>query len=260
LFNEIFSFLRLRDQNKNLESNVAGQASLGVSSSTKLAINISGGDQSKTNAGVRRAWGADTFTPQRNLGGGYPRPGPGLNPFPYKPVVKVTDDGRSHFRPDNGGNPPDCPSKPDPKNYRNGPSPFKDDFNYDNPEHTKSNIGFSIPRRVDHSYDGHAKDCFNITGNRNTKTKKAFKEKIRNFIESLETERFDGSYRYEVPAYHYKRPDQNLIVTVNATNNEYISVRNATQPQLDRFLKDYNLGLDSRPILLESQKSDNPEI
>ena len=66
-------------------------------------------------------------------------------------------------------------------------------------------------------------------------------------IESPETERINGSYRYETPAYHYKKPDEDLIVTVNATTNKYISVRNATDFQLEKLEIDGNLGYDSRP-------------
>lgn len=59
----------------------------------------------------------------------------------------------------------------------------------------------------------------------------------------------DNIYIYQTPAYHYKKPDEDLIVTVNATNNEYISVRNATDFQLEKLEIDGNLGYDSRPSM-----------
>jgi hypothetical protein len=43
--------------------------------------------------------------------------------------------------------------------------------------------------------------------------------------------------------------NQILIVTVNATNNEYISARNATDFQLEKLEIDGNLGYDSRPSM-----------
>lgn len=80
---------------------------------------------------------------------------------------------------------------------------------------------------MNHSYEGHAKKCFGMKQNRNKESLKEFERKTCNYIESPETERIKGSYRYETAAYHYKKPDENLIVTVNATNNKYISVINA---------------------------------
>jgi hypothetical protein len=88
-----------------------------------------------------------------------------------------------------------------------------------------------------------------MTENRNKPNQQIFQDKIQNYIQSPETVRIDGSYRYETPAYHYKKPKEDLIVTVNATNNEYISVRNATKPQLEKVKIDGNLGYDSRPSM-----------
>ena len=81
------------------------------------------------------------------------------------------------------------------------------------------------------------------------KAYRSLKKNIRYYLESAETERINGSYSYETPAYHYKKPDEDLIVTVNATNNEYISVRNATDFQLEKLEIDGNLGYDSRPSM-----------
>ena len=46
-----------------------------------------------------------------------------------------------------------------------------------------------------------------------------------------------------------KKPNENLVVTVDARTNECISVRNATAFQLEKMKEneDGNLGLDSRP-------------
>ena len=110
-------------------------------------------------------------------------------------------------------------------------------------------VDFSNKRRMNHSYDGHAKKCFDMTENRNKPNQQRFQDKVQNYIQSPETERIDGSYRYEIPAYHYRNPDEDLIITVNATNNEYISVRNATDFQLEKVEIDGNLGYDSRPSM-----------
>jgi len=139
-------------------------------------------------------------------------------------------------------------SKFDPKDYKGGPPPFEN-FDFDNPNYTRKNVDFSNERRMNHSYDGHAEKCFGMTENRNKPNRQRFQDKIENYIQSPETERIDGSYRYEIPAYHYKKPDEDLIVTVNAINNEYISVRNATDFQLEKLQIDGNLGYDSRPSM-----------
>jgi hypothetical protein len=60
---------------------------------------------------------------------------------------------------------------------------------------------------MSHSYDGHAEKCFGIQENRNKENLQKFEKNIRDYIESPETERINGSYRYETPAYHYKKPD-----------------------------------------------------
>ena len=64
-----------------------------------------------------------------------------------------------------------------------------------------------------------------------------------------ETERINGSYRYELPTYHSKKPDEDLVVTVNAITNKYISVRNETDFQLQKLAIDGNLDYDSRPSM-----------
>ena len=102
---------------------------------------------------------------------------------------------------------------------------------------------------MSHSYDGHAKNCFGIQENRNKQSLQKFEKVVRDYIESTETEKTNVSYRYETPTYHYKKPNEDLIITVNATNNEFISVRNATDFQLEKFEIDGNLGYDSRPSM-----------
>ena len=88
---------------------------------------------------------------------------------------------------------------------------------------------------MSHLYDGHAEQCFGIQENRNKENLQKFEKSIRDYIESPETERINGSYRYETPAYLYKKPDEDLIVTVNAINNECISARNETEFQLEKL-------------------------
>ena len=83
--------------------------------------------------------------------------------------------------------------------------------------------------------------------NRNKENVQKFKENIQDYIESPETERINGSYRYDTPAYHYKKPNKDLVITVDATDNTYISIRNATDFQLEKLAIDGNLGYDSRP-------------
>jgi len=77
-----------------------------------------------------------------------------------------------------------------------------------------------------------------------------FEGKINDFIQSPESIRINGSYRYEVPAYHYIKPGEDLVVTVNVTDNGYISTRNATEFQLEQLAQsDHNLGIDTRPSM-----------
>ncbi len=67
---------------------------------------------------------------------------------------------------------------------------------------------------MNHSYDGHAEKCFGMQENRNKQSLQKFEKNIRDYVESAETERINDSYRYETPAYHYKKPDEDLIITV----------------------------------------------
>lgn len=186
---------------------------------------------------------ADGFVPQKTYCH-YHKSDP---PLSCKTMVKVLD---SPFQTNGDNLPPEDGSNSNfgLSKYKGGPSPFKN-FDYDNENHTRENVNFSNQRRMSHSYDGHAKNCFGIQENRNKQSLQRFEKKARDYIESPETEKINGSYRYETPTYHYKKPNEDLIITVNATNNEFISVRNATDFQLEKFEIDGNLGYDSRPSM-----------
>ena len=179
-------------------------------------------------------------------------------PLSCKTTVKLSD---NQFQPKDDGSDmydQNGTSKFDPRDYKGGPPPFEK-FDYDNPNHTRKNVDFSNERRMNHSYDGHAEKCFGMTENRNKASRQRFQDKIENYIQSPDTIKIDGSYRYETPTYHYKKPDEDLIVTVNATNNEYISVRNATDFQLEKLEIDGNLGYDSRPSMSLTLKLRGPK-
>ena len=139
--------------------------------------------------------------------------------------------------------------KHDPSDYKDGPSLFVDKFDYNNPNHTPQHIKFENSKRLNHSYDRHAEQCFGMTNTKNKKTLSEFEKNLKNFIQSPDTLKINGSYRYEDPAYHYMKPGENLIVTVNVIDNQYISVRNATDYQLEKLEIDGILGLDTRPNL-----------
>jgi hypothetical protein len=130
--------------------------------------------------------------------------------------------------------------------YKGGPNPFIDKFDYDNPNNTRENVGCSSQKRMNHAYDRHAEKCFGMQENRNKENSENFERKIRNFIESPETEKINGSYRYETPAYFYKQKDGNLVTVVNTTDNSFITIVNATKSQLDSIQDDNNFGLDTR--------------
>lgn len=102
---------------------------------------------------------------------------------------------------------------------------------------------------MNHAYDRHAKKCFGMKEIRNKENLKKFEKKVRSFIESPETEKINGSYRYEVPAYFYKEKDGNLVAIINATDNFFITVVNATESQLDSIQNENNFGLDTRPSM-----------
>ena len=105
--------------------------------------------------------------------------------------MKVSD---SPFQ-DDGNNPPFEDSQFDASQYKGGPNPFIDKFDYNNPNHTRENTDFSSQKRMNHAYDRHAEKCFGMKENRNKENLKKFEKKARSFIESPETEKIKGSYR-----------------------------------------------------------------
>lgn len=186
--------------------------------------------------------GADGFVPQNT----YCRYHKNA-PLSCKPRVKLSD---GPFQGDGSNNqPPPEDGKFDASQYKGGPNPFLDKFDYDNPNHTRENTDFNSQKRINHAYDRHAEKCFGMKENRNKENLKKFEGKARGFIESPETEKINGSYRYETPAYFYKEKDGNLVAIVNATDNSFITVANATESQLDSIQDNKNFGLDTRPSM-----------
>ena len=98
-----------------------------------------------------------------------------------------------------------------------------------------------------------------MTENQNKESLKKFEENIRKFIESPNTLKYNGSYRYETTAYIYKEKDGNLVVIVNATDNSYITIVNSTQSQLDSIQDNNNFGLDTRPSMHLTLKLRGPK-
>jgi len=205
-------------------------------------------------SGSSRIPGADGFVPQNTYCQYHKYESPSC-----KIPAKLSD---NQFQPKDDGNDmsdQDGTGKFDPSDYKGGSRPFVGKFDYDNPNYTQQNVDFSNQRRMRHSYDGHAEQCFGMTENRNKPSLQRFQGKIENFIQSPDIIKINGSYRYETPAYHYMKPDQDLVVTVNATNNEYISVRNGTDFQLEKLAIDGNLGYDSRPSMSLTLKLRGPK-
>ena len=231
------------------------------SEALKSALKIRSGDSSKTGPGARAKadarrnakagkyssgstiiLGADGFVPQNT----YCRYHENA-PLSCKTGVKVSD---GPFQ-GNGGNDQPPPENPkfDSSHYKGGPNPFIDKFDYDNPNYTRENTDFSSQKRINHAYDRHAEKCFGMKENRNKENLQKFEGKARRFIESPGTEKINGSYRYETPAYFYKEKDGNLVAIVNATDNSFITVVNATESQLKSIQEDHNFGLDTRPSM-----------
>lgn len=102
---------------------------------------------------------------------------------------------------------------------------------------------------MNHEYDRHAEKCFGMKENRNKETLETFKGNARRLIESPKTERINGSYRYETPAYFYKDKNSDLVAIVNMTDNSFITVVNATEFQLKNIRENNNFGLDTHPSM-----------
>ena len=124
-------------------------------------------------------------------------------PLASKTSVKVSD---GLFQGD-GGNDQPPPENPefDSSHYKGGPNPFIDKFDYDNPNYTRENTDCSNQNHMNHIYDRHEEKCFGMKENRNKENLQKFEGKARKFIESPGTEKKNGSYRYETPAYLYKK-------------------------------------------------------
>ena len=86
-------------------------------------------------------------------------------PLSCKPRFKLSN---QPFQ-DNGGDnqPPPENGNFDASQYKGGPNPFFDKFDYDNPNHTRENTDFNSQKRMNHAYDRRAEKCFGIKENRN---------------------------------------------------------------------------------------------
>jgi len=232
-----------------------------ISEGSKSALIIRSGDLGKSGPGARAK--ADA---RRNAKAGKFSSGstiiPGANgfvphqtycryhenaPLSCKPNVKVSD---GPFQGDGDNNqPPPEDGKFDASQYKGVPSPFKK-YEYEDLAVVAQNIGFTQPRRLNKSYDKHAKDCFGIMGNRNKENLEIFKGDIQNLAQSAD-EVYKGSYRYEDPAYIFlKEIDEKMTaVIVNATYGEYITSINPTSGQIEDLESNGNIGLDTRPSM-----------
>ena len=228
-----------------------------ISKDSNSALDVRGGDLGKSgpgarakndahrNAKARRSTsrssiipGAEALVPPNAYYRNHQAPS--LSCKPKAHVAKsFQGDADNHQPPPENGS---C----DASQYKGGPNPFRGKFDYDNPNYTRENTDFSSQKRMSHAYDRHAKKCFNMKLPRNKENLKEFERKTRSFINSSDTERINGSYRYETPAYFYKQNDNNLVVVVNATDNSFITVVNATESQLESIKEDHNFGLDTR--------------
>ena len=89
--------------------------------------------------------GADGFVPQTTYCHYHEN-----SPLSCKPKVKVLDS------PFSGGDnqPPPENGNFDASQYKDkgGPNPFLDNFDYDNPNHTRENTDFSSQKRMNHAY------------------------------------------------------------------------------------------------------------
>lgn len=165
-------------------------------------------------------------------------------PLSCKSSVKVSN---SPFQGDGDNNqPPPENDQFDSSSYKGGPSPFES-YEYEDPAVVAQNIGFTQPKRLNKSYDKHAKDCFGIMTNRNKENLEIFKGDIQNLAQSSD-EVYKGSYRYKDPTYIFlKEIDEKMTaVIVNATDGEYITSINLTNGQIENLESTGNIGLDTR--------------
>ena len=158
---------------------------------------------------------AENFTPKCNYCQYHKLNSPLFCKTNVKFSTSAFENNENHQRPAN--------SKFDSSNFKGGPNPFINKFNYTNPNHTRSNIDFTSQKRMNHAYDRHAEKCFGMKENKNKQTLYKFICKAREFVESSETEKINGSYRYEIPAYLFQQKENNLVAVVNATNNTFVT-------------------------------------
>jgi hypothetical protein len=125
----------------------------------------------------------------------------------------------------------------DASKYNGGPNPFTENFNYENVNHRRDNVDFSNQKRMNHSYDRHAKKCFGMEENRNKITSRQFKDNVSNSIQSPQTEKINESYRFETPSYLY----------YNEADNSFVTIINPTERQINNMRRNNNIGLDTRP-------------
>lgn len=181
-------------------------------------------------------------------------------PLSYKQMAKLSD---SPFQGNSDNHqPPSEDGKFDASQYRSGPSSFKK-HEYEDPAVVAQNIGFNQPKRLNKSYDKHAKDCFNIMENRNKENLENFKGDIQNLAQSTDKV-YKGSYRYQDPAYIFlKEIDEKMTaVIVNVTDGEYVTSINPTDTQIEDLESNGNIGLDTCPSMqlklrLRGSKSSN---
>lgn len=168
----------------------------------------------------------------------------------YKTPAKVS---RTEFEnenpgPDDSTNGNDDYPFADESRFYGGPKPFEK-YQYQDPEKVSKKIGFSESSRLNKSFDKHAKDCFQITANRNKKSLEIFKKRVLELAESADKVH-KGSYRFKDPAYIFLKNNKENVLTavvVNATNNEFITVVNPTPNQKTNLRLYDNIGLDQRP-------------
>ena len=179
-------------------------------------------------------------------------------PLSCKPRVKVID---NPFHDDgNNGNNENKDSPFDASQYKGGPNPFIDKFDYKDPEIVAQKIGFNNPNRLNKSYDKHSEKCFGIQENRNKASLGTFKGEVGGLAQSSD-KTVKGSYRYKDPAYIYLKEidGKQTAVIVNATDDEYITTINPTINQLEDLESNGNIGLDTRPSMQLTLKLRGPK-
>lgn len=149
----------------------------------------------------------------------------------------------------------------DPSKYKGGPQPFKDYVYEEDTSIVARNIGFNDPKRLNKSYVKHAKHCFGTTDNRNKKTLEVFKSNVTALAQLADTV-YTGSFRYADPAYIFVKEinEKATAVVVNATDLEYITSVNPTEPQIDNLELNKNIGLDTRPPMPRTSRVKDPKI